>query len=261
MDLSLLLFGLKKLLAAFVLPPMLPLLPIISGLALLRSAPRLGLTLAWAGVALNLLLIVPASVGWGVAQVEDPAPLASETIGQADAIVILGAGRREYAPEFGGETVNRLALERLRYGARLARMSGLPVLVSGGGGVDEVPEAVLMKAALEEDFGVAVRWTEGRSLDTRGNALYSSAILSTAGVGRILLVTHAAHMPRAQAEFEAAGLVVHPAPTAWLGDYTGKKGANAFIGELPSQNSAYVGWYALHEIIGRLTYGLSRWIA
>ena len=51
MDLSLLLFGLKKLLAAFVLPPMLPLLPIISGLALLRSAPRLGRTLAWAGVA------------------------------------------------------------------------------------------------------------------------------------------------------------------------------------------------------------------
>src|SRR5258707_4562639 len=47
------------------------------------------------------------------------------------AIVILGAGRRVYAPEFGGETVDEFGLERVRYGAALARLTELPVLVSG----------------------------------------------------------------------------------------------------------------------------------
>ena len=258
MDLSVLLFWLKKLFAAFALPPLLPLLPIMLGLTLLGRHPRLGRALAWIGVTVNLLLVVPASVGWLLAQVEDPTPLAVATIADAEAIVILGAGRREYAPEFDGETVNRLALERLRYGARLAHLSGLPVLVSGGGGAEEVPEAVLMQAALEKDFGVPVRWAEKRSLDTRENARYSAAILNAAGVRRILLVTHAAHMYRARTEFEAAGLVVHPAPTGWLGNYTDKPPASFMLGELPSQNSAYAGWFALHETLGQLAYRVSR---
>ena len=258
MDLSVLLFWLKKLLAAFALPPLLPLLPIVLGLVLLHRHPRAGRALAWSGVTLNLLLIVPVSVSWLLIQVEDPAVLAIETMADADAIVILGAGRREYAPEFGGETVNRLALERLRYGAQLARLSNLPVLVSGGGGADEVPEAVLMQATLEQDFGVPVRWAEKRSLDTRGNARHSAAILDAAGVRRVLLVTHAAHMSRARAEFEAAGLVVHAAPTGWLGDYSNKTPANFLLGELPSQNSAYAGWFAWHEMLGQLAYRMSR---
>ena len=41
--------------------------------------------------------------------------------------------------------------------------------------------------------------------------------LEAAGVRRILLVTHAMHMKRARDAFEAAGLEVVPAPTAWLG--------------------------------------------
>ncbi|ENO89698.1 YdcF family protein [Thauera linaloolentis] len=258
MDLSLLLFWLKKLIAAFALPPLLPLLPIALGLALLGRFPRLGRIMAWGGVALGLLLVLPASVGWMVAQVEDPTPLPPTAAVNADAIVILGAGRREYAPEFGGETVNRLALERLRYGARLARTTGLPVLVSGGGSASETPEAVLMKAVLEEDFGITVRWTEGRSRDTRENARYSSAILNATGMRRILLVTHAAHMSRAQAEFEAAGLAVQPAPTGWLGDYDERAHDVFLLGGLPSQNSAYAGWFAVHEALGRLAYRLSR---
>src|SRR5215468_7003361 len=46
--------------------------------------------------------------------------------GPPAAIVILAAGRRRYAPEFGGESVDALSLERTRYGADLARRTGLP---------------------------------------------------------------------------------------------------------------------------------------
>lgn len=260
MDFSLpaLLFWLKKLLAALVLPPLLPLLPVVAGLLLLRRRPRLGRVLAWGGVALNLLLSLPASVGWLAKQLEDPRPLSLEASCGAQAIVVLGAGRRDYAPEYGGETLNRLALERVRYGARLARTTGLPLLVSGGGIGDETAEAVLMKSALEEDFGLTVRWAEARSRDTRENALFSAQILREADVRHVLLVTHAMHMPRAQAAFESAGLIVTPAPTGWLTDHGPPSEARFLPGQLPNANSAYAGWFAVHEAIGRLVYRLSQ---
>src|SRR3972149_7624728 len=49
-------------------------------------------------------------------------------------IVVLGGGRRLGALEYpGGETLRAPALERSRYGARLAEATGLPVGGSGGG--------------------------------------------------------------------------------------------------------------------------------
>lgn len=86
---------------------------------------------------------------------------------EAQAIVILGGGVRRHAPEFGGETLGRLTLERVRYGARVARETRLPLLVTGGALFGGSTEAALMKRALEEEFNVAVRWTEERSRDTR----------------------------------------------------------------------------------------------
>jgi len=254
-DLSLLLFWLKKAIAVLVLPPLLPLLPIALGLLLLGRRRRLGLALAWGGVALNLLLVHPVSVGWLLHGLEAERALDARATRGAQAIVILGAGKRTFAPEFGGETVNRLALERLRYGARLARETGLPVLVTGGAPTGEAAEATLMEDALRRDFGVAVRWRETASRDTRQNAQFSAVQLRAAGVERILLVTHAAHMRRAQTEFEAQSLTVIPAPTAWLGS---REDGDRVINLLPSQHSAYAGWYALHEWLGLLAYRLRR---
>lgn len=251
------LFWLKKLLAVFALPPLLPLLPIVLGLLLLRRRPRLGALLAWTGVTLNLLLIMPFSVGWLVAQVEYPHPLDASRLREAQAIVVLGAGKRSHAPEFGGETVNRLALERLRYAAVLARQTWLPVLVSGGAAAGETPEAALMERLLRDEHGVAPRWVETSARDTRENARLSAAQLQADGVHRVLLVTHAMHMARARAEFEAAGLAVIPAPTAWLGNGD-RAPSDEVLPLLPSQNTAYAGWFALHELLGQLAYRWSR---
>ncbi len=255
LDLSLLLFWLKKLVAVAVLPPVLPLMLIVPGLLLLRRHRRVGSALAWTGVALNLALITPLTVGWLVDALEPAPTLSVDAARRAQAIVVLGAGKRTYAPEFGGETVNRLSLERVRYGARLARQTGLPVLVSGGAPTGDLPEAELMKAALEQDFGIPVRWMETASRDTRQNAQFSAVQLQAAGIERILLVTHAAHMARARTEFEARGLDVIPAPTAWLG---GGDTGDRVLTLLPSQNTAYAGWFALHEWLGLVAYRLSR---
>lgn len=258
LELTSLLFWLKKALAVAALPPLMPLLPIVAGLLLLERRPRLGRCFAWAGVVLSLALVTPASVNWLVARVEYPHALTPGAAQDAEAIVVLGAGRRKHAPEFGGDTVNRLALERLRYAARLARETGLPVLASGGAPQGGVPEAVLMQRSLREDFGINPRWLESASRDTRENARFSATHLQAAGVRSILLVTHAMHMERARAEFEAAGLRVTPAPTAWLGGGGGNGAEEQGLQFIPGQNTAYAAWFALHELLGQLAYRLSR---
>lgn len=250
-------FYLKKLISALIMPPLGPLLLIAAGLLVVRRHPRSGRTLAWAGLISALLLVTPQSVSPLVRGLEGHyAPLEEERLHQADAIIILGGGVRSHAPEFEGMTVNRLTLERLRYGARLARHSGLPVMVSGGSTQpnQKKSEAELMKSALEDDFRIPVRWMESRSRDTRENANFCAAALLPAGIRRIVLVTHAAHMPRSVASFEDAGFQVIPAPTAYL---SGPADSDT-PPEMPSMNAAYAGWYAVHERLGLLAYRLSR---
>ena len=186
---------LKNIVAALILPPLGPLMLVALGLLLLGWLPRIGRVVAWSGIAVGLAMITPASVGTLLEPLEDIPAVEPASLAGADAIVILSGGLRDYAPEYGGATVNRITLERVRYGARLARQSGLPVLVSGGtpsrhAGARGPGEAELMKKTLEEDFRVPVKWVEGRSLDTRQNADFSAQMLLPLGVKRVVLVTH-----------------------------------------------------------------------
>ena len=252
-DIPAILFWLKKLLAQLMLPPLAPLLLILIGLLLLRRWRPAGLSLAWIGLALAIFTTSPATVGWLLGPLEATPPIGIPEARQAQAIVILGGGRRSYAPEYGGETVGRLTLERVRFGARIARESGLPVLLTGGLPGDGLAEADLMHDALENDFGIAPRWIERASRNTRENAAFSAVHLEAAGVTRIVLVTHAVHMPRAAAEFETHGFEVIRAPTGWFGN---REPSDDLPSLLPSANSAFAGWLATHEWLGRLAYRL-----
>ncbi|MDR2689174.1 MAG: YdcF family protein [Azoarcus sp.] len=253
MDISLplFLFWLKKLVSALVLPPLLPFVLIGLGLLFIWRRWRGGFALSLLGLLIGLASISPVIVRSLFQPLEPSMPLQMADASQAQAIVILGGGRLADAPEYGGDTVNHHTLERLRYGAHLERATHLPVLVSGGAPEGNVSEAQLMKAVLEDDFKVAVRWTEENSRDTHQNARYSAARLKSFGIRHILLVTHAAHMKRAQAEFEAQGMIVTAAPTAWQGRYP-----NAWLA-LPSAGAASSGWYALHEWLGLLAFRLN----
>ncbi len=256
-DTSALLFSLKKIVAALVLPPLAPLLLIVLGLVLLLlRRPRTGHTLAWLGVAATVFFSSGYTVNWLARTLEPPTPISTEELARVQAIVILAGGRRHYAPEYeGGETVNSRTLERMRYGALLARHSGLPVLVSGGMPTGQRPEATLMSEVMAQEFGVPVRWAEGESRDTRENARLAAEDLRAAGITRIALVTHAAHMRRASAEFGAQGLEVIPAPTAWLAN---DEPPDFGINVLPNAASANAGWFVWHEWVGNLAYSLSR---
>lgn len=238
-----------KFLSAWVLPPLDLMVVMALGLGLAGKHPRLGVTLATLALAVLAALSIPvvgdALVGTLERQTAPLAPAAAKA-SQAQAIVILGGGRNRGALEYGGVTVSNATLARVRYGARLARATKLPVLVSGGkpdGGL--VSEAQLMAGVLQDDFDVAVKWRETGSIDTFQNARDSARILHRAHVKRVILVTGAVYMPRAMARFRAAGLVVVPAPT----DYRARS-VHTPVDYLPSARGLLRSSIALHEWLG-----------
>lgn len=238
------LIGLKKALTALVLPPAGLLVVAIAGLALRQARPRLGQALAWAGVLGLVLLSLPlVSTALQRAVACCPA-LDLAQARRAQAIVILGGGVRRNAAEYGGDTLGRLTLERVRYGAWLAREVRLPVLVTGGVVYGGAAEAVLMERALQDEFGIRVKWAEPKSRNTHENAVNSAAILRASGVGSVILVAHGFDMRRAAAEFRAAGMMVIPAPTG-----IPAFGYDSALELLPSAAALQGSYYALYELL------------
>jgi uncharacterized SAM-binding protein YcdF (DUF218 family) len=209
-------FLLKKLLTALILPPTGPLLLALGGLWLTTANSRRrrngGVWLAAMSLLGLLVLSLPVVGRALMAPLEPHPPIAAKQLQQVQAIVILGGGTYFDAPEYGGDTVGPATLERLRYGARLARTSRLPLLVTGGAPWGGRPEGELMREVLEGDFGVKVRWIEAASRDTTENAASSATTLKAAGISRIALLSHGWHLPRAIPLFENQGFEVTPAP-------------------------------------------------
>ena len=154
-------------------------------------------------------------VGNGLLRFLEPPPLAARELHTAQAIVVLGGGLIVDSPEYGADVPVPEALARLRYAAQLARDSRLPVLLAGGNpyGV-QMAEAHAMASALRE-LVLEPRWVETGSLTTAENAAGAYALLAPERRLRIVLVTSAWHMPRAERAFRRAGFEVVPGPTSY----------------------------------------------
>ena len=143
-----------------------------------------------------------------------------------------------------------LTLDRIRAGAALARRTGLPILTSGGAFLDaRTTLAAMMTTSLRDDFGLPVRWEEQRSRDTWENAEFSAAILRTAGIDRIYLVTHEWHMRRALLAFRHFGL--DPVPIVVRPPYTPPFSWRRLVLSPISWFNSYI---ALHEWVGLAYY-------
>jgi uncharacterized SAM-binding protein YcdF (DUF218 family) len=70
-----------------------------------------------------------------------------------------------------------------------------------------------MREALEREYGVPVWWSDARASNTRENAVNAARMLQAENKRRVVLVMHGFDVRRASRQFEAAGLVVLPAPT------------------------------------------------
>ena len=242
------------LLRIIVMPPVNLLLLIALGYLMRRRWPRAGRIASRS--ALCALLVISTNAGslLLVAPLENMTrPLADTRNTGAQAIVVLSANMVPAAPEYGAQDrPDAVTLVRLEYGAWLQHQTGLPLLVSGG----HVPAtessgtlAAMMAHTLIEDFKTPVQWVEQQSQDTEQNAVYSARMLKAAGIKRILLVTHAMHMPRSKEAFARQGLEVVEAPTMFYSHADGSPFALA-----PSASGLYRSYYAMHEWTGLVWY-------
>ncbi len=233
-----------------LLPPLLLVLVALgAGLLAWRGRRWAGAVAASASLLL-LLLATPFAAGTLTTALEARIAPAPAGVPEPGAIIVLGGEMsrdRDVGPGVGA-----LTLERLRAAAALHRRTGLPLLVTGGSLARGAPPiASMMAATLRGDFGVPVRWVEPRAGDTRENALFSAAMLREQGIEAAHLVSHAWHLPRAQAAFARVGFPVVPSPVRRAGQPDLSVGNWA-----PRPDHLAQSWYALRELAGLVVYRL-----
>lgn len=206
--------SLKPLLTALLLPPVPLLALIVLGASSLRRRPALGWLLLLSGVVLqwacSTTWAADAATRWLLdppPALRDPERLKVQAPAEgASVIVVLGGGRYAGA-EYHEVSLSMISMERLRYGIWLSRETDIPVAFSGGlspgsrGGPSEGEIAVRIA---RDEFRHPLAWVEHRSRDTHENALHTIELLRGQPVGRLVLVTHDLHMPRALRHFERA---------------------------------------------------------
>lgn len=250
--------AIKPWLLSLALPPGPALLLTLAGALLLRRRPLLARGCVWLGMvgiwlgctsgaaALAQLALLGRSPVLAASQLRELG------VAPGTAVLVLGGGARQEATEYGGPTLKPLTMERLRYGAWLARQSGLPLAFSGGvgwsGRSSDASEASLATRITEQEYGLALLFAEGGSRDTRQNAALSLPLLRAHGIRHVLLVTHELHMPRSLRAFAEADseLRLTAAPLALLPD-----GAPDSLGDwLPSAEGYARMRYVIYEWLG-----------
>ncbi len=126
----------------------------------------------------------------------------------AEAIVVLGGG---VSPD---GMLSASSLRRALQGIMLYRQGLAPLLVFLGPGSPEGPVEADTRAALAHQLGVAPAaiLTETGARTTREEAIRVAALLRPRGIRRMLLVTDAHHLRRAQPLFAHVGFEVLAAP-------------------------------------------------
>ena len=207
-------FTLQKLVKPFLLPPGLFVLFFLGAGIGYVARRRGGSALACLGIAIAL---------WGMAvtpvadllmrPLERPYDRSLPTEG--DVIVMLGAAIHAGARDLDGTgTPIAEACERLLATARLHRRTGLPIVLSGG----RVHSHQTLMGPVYRRFLVALGIPpdriilENRSRNTFENARFSWDLCRRRGYRRPLVITHAAHMPRAMFCFQKLGIPARPVP-------------------------------------------------
>jgi uncharacterized SAM-binding protein YcdF (DUF218 family) len=203
----------------------------------------------WSAMALFALGVLPFG-GLLLAPLEQRFAVPT-TLEQVDGIIVLaGAERPDLSAVYGEPQFDRYT-DRLTTFLMLAnRFGGARLLQSGGGGGDSGNQSDVARELL---LGVGIDPTritfERTSADTCESARLSFEQVKPLATERWLLVTSAAHMPRAIACFRAAGWRPIPYPT----DY---KQGGSFVSFWLFDNLSKLD-LAAHEWLGLAYYRMS----
>lgn len=175
------------------------------------------------------------------------------------AIVLGGAVGAPIAPRVTHEFNE--AIDRVYLTARLYREGKAPLVIVTGGNQpwseSKTAEADLIRDVLME-WGVPkdVIFLEGSSRNTRENAMYSKNIINATNCESPLLVTSAAHMPRAVAAFKIVGVNVTPVSTDVR---VVKQSVPSLMDFIPNAGALAMTSEAIREWIGQKVYSWNGW--
>lgn len=243
---------LHKIIPLFLLPTGITVLLVLSGLILRRKA------LCWAGVillwvsstALVSKQFMRAAEGWQVRTPVSAMPV-------ADAIVVLSAGRVQ--PPGASDVSEWTDADRFYGGIELYRANKAPLLIFTGGWAPWEPDArpegeVLMRYAAELGVPKNHMLTTDKVTNTQEESWAAANLLRDKIRNqrpRVLLVTSAFHMRRAQTLFTRAGLEVLPFPV----DFKVSAGRHLNVLDfLPSAGNLGQTEFAIRELYGIVLY-------
>ncbi len=250
----------------FVLTKFLPLLVYPLGLALLLTLAALILLVANRRWGAGAVMFLSFFVLWtsSTQVVADKVmqsleryypPRSFDEIPSADVIIVLGGVTRGIVPGTGLTDLGG-GVDRIIYAAQLLKAGKAPLLLlSGGNAPGYQPEARAMADILKlMDIPADKMLLETKSRNTVQNAQYSNEIFQQKGIEKILLVTSASHMHRAETIFRATGVSVIPAAT----DYQLVESAPSFLDWLPQAKALEMTTKGIKEYIGYWVYLVTR---
>jgi uncharacterized SAM-binding protein YcdF (DUF218 family) len=212
----------------------------------------------WACYGLALVLFAISACGpvpmWLAMHLQAPyAARPTVTWSQRNAIVVLGAGNTlifatgEVLPPVNAG--NRLIESYALYRECKQAGNDCKLIVSGGDGSDvgKSEAAAYGDTLLRMGMNRDDLMLESRSLSTWQNAEYVQPMLQAYAPQRVVLVTSAMHMRRAQKAFEHFGIDVLPVRSDYLG---------LWYSWLPTSQSMALTDRCLHEYAGVLVYDL-----
>jgi len=144
-------------------------------------------------------------------------PVAQFPDRDAEAIVVFAGGLHPSDPSQPRPLVDTHTYLRTQHAAWLHRnWRPLPVVASGGpigAGPEKFVVSNLMEEVLRsEGIPAEMIWTERQSTSTYENALHTANLLRKRGIRKVVLVSEAYHMLRAERCLRKQGLTVIPAP-------------------------------------------------
>ncbi len=224
-----------------------------------------GLVLAWRQRKRPALIVLGVAIAWlwlwssptlsrplGLPLERAYPPQRAEAAPAADLIVVLGGGMSGCPDELPYAEMNASA-DRVWHGARLFKAGKAPLVVMTGGEVDATTKPLLLDLGVPEE---AIRsFSEAKNTEDEARHIKAFMASLERKTGKVLLVTSAWHMRRAEWLFRRAGLDVIPAPTDY--EMTARFGNGWKASELfPQPNALYENCYLFKEHFSYWCYRL-----
>ncbi len=181
---------------------------------------------------------------------------------RADAVVMLGGVLNSSKHDFMGFNFGQSA-DRAAMAFELMRQRRAPLLVLGGGGAALSSSGVVSEGRLLEKWFVSLGLSTNSMIsmepseNTHDEALKVSELVSKKGWQRIILVTSASHMGRAEATFTTLGIKVTPVACDFEGSSFKERRNEVWF---PTYEGFYLTSLYLHEIVGWQVYKYRGWI-